>query len=253
MYKIPATTLFMGKNLVFMPECHSTNTFALGLCQQATPPTDGTVVITASQTAGRGQRGNSWITEPGKNLTLSIILKTQFLGIKDQFYLNIFTSLAVLDYLAARNCPRVNIKWPNDVYAGNRKICGILVENQVLGNKLSNSVVGIGLNINQQHFESESATSLSLETGGDYDLQSELETLLGALEARYLVLRQQNLQGLMKDYLDTMYWLNETHTFHANGVNFEGKITGVDTRGRLIIKERGEEKTFDVREVSYVR
>ncbi|MBA4054496.1 MAG: biotin--[acetyl-CoA-carboxylase] ligase, partial [Marivirga sp.] len=210
MYKIPASTLFLGKNLVFMPECHSTNTFALELCQQAPPPADGTVVITANQTAGRGQRGNSWFVEPGKNLTFSIILRTHFLAIKDQFYLNIFISLAVYDYLIHKQCPQPRIKWPNDIYTGDKKICGILIENQVLGNKLTNTIIGIGLNINQNRFEMDKATSLSQVWNTEFALQDELDTLLGIIEARYFLLKQNDFTELMSNYLDAMYWLNET-------------------------------------------
>jgi BirA family transcriptional regulator, biotin operon repressor / biotin---[acetyl-CoA-carboxylase] ligase len=252
LYKIPASTLFLGKSLVFMPECHSTNTFALELCQQSPLPADGTVVITSNQIAGRGQRGNTWLVEPGRNLTFSIILRTHFLAIKDQFYLNIFISLAVYDYLKHKQCPYPAIKWPNDIYTVNKKICGVLVENQILGNNLTNTVVGVGLNINQDHFEMNQATSLRLVTNSEFRLDEELDLLLGIIEARYLLLRQHHFTVLMKDYLDAMYWLNEVHTFQSNSIEFQGTITGVDPSGKLKIMTSGKENVFDLKQISYV-
>lgn len=254
MYKIPANTLFLGKNLLFMPECHSTNTFALDLCQQSLPIADGTVVITDNQTSGRGQRGNNWEVEPGRNLTFSVILKPTFLAVNLQFYLNIFTSLAIHDYLREKGCLRMAIKWPNDVFINEKKVSGILIENQVHGNLLANTVVGIGLNINQAQFlELKNATSLGLILNREFDLQSELEILLTMLEARYLQLRQGHLSGLMADYLRAMYWINEAHTFGSNGQTFEGIICGVDESGRLKLRINHEEKVFGMKEISYLR
>jgi BirA family transcriptional regulator, biotin operon repressor / biotin---[acetyl-CoA-carboxylase] ligase len=190
--------------------------------------------------------------EPGKNLTFSIILRTTFLPINRQFYLNIFTSLAIRDYLHDKACPELSIKWPNDVYAGTKKIGGILVENQILGNKLLNSVVGIGLNMNQQRFEWNNATALTLITEMEFELQAELEALLAIIEARYLQLKQNHFDQLMRDYLNAMYWLNEIRTFQSKGSYFDGKITGVNEAGQLIILTMGEEKSFGVKEISYV-
>lgn len=253
MYKIPAKTLFMGKNLVFMPNCHSTNTFAWELCQESTPAAEGTVVITDSQGEGRGQRGKSWITEPGKNFTFSLILTPGFLAINDQFYLNIFVALAIEDYLRQKGCTDVRIKWPNDVYAGEKKICGILIENQLRGNQLASTVIGIGLNINQRRFEVESATSLGLVLDREFSLEEELEILLGRIEARFLQLRHGELGRLKEDYLRSMYWLNEMHTFRSNGRDFVGTICGLDQSGRLRVAVGKAEKVFGTREISYIR
>jgi len=253
LYKIPANTLFLGKNVVFMPECHSTNTLALQLCQQSLSMAEGTVVITDNQTAGRGQRGNTWLAEPGKNLTFSIILKPTILAVSDQFYLNIFTSLAIYDYLYEKGCSPIRIKWPNDIYINEKKVCGILIENQVLGNLLSSTVIGIGLNINQQQFEMDAATSLRLALDREFELQRELEILLALIEARYLQLRQKNRAKLMEDYLRVIYWLNEAHTFSSDGDYFEGTICGIDPSGKLRVKIDEAEKAFGMKEISYVR
>ncbi|MBL0739774.1 biotin--[acetyl-CoA-carboxylase] ligase [Chryseolinea lacunae] len=250
MYKIPANTLFLGKNLVFVPECHSTNTLALQLCQTSSAP-EGTLVITLNQTAGRGQRGNTWEAEPGKNFTFSLVFKPATLALKDQFYLNIFTSLALHDYLVGKNAPSPFVKWPNDLYTGSKKVCGILVESQISGNSFSSVVVGIGFNINQQKFATDTATSLAVALGRTFDLQTELEILLSHIEARYLQLREGKLNTLLADYMKVLYGLHKPMLFTTGEETHEGAIVGIDDSGRLRVMMGQTERTFGVKEVSY--
>lgn len=250
MYKIPANTVFMGKNLVFMPECHSTNDLALQLCQQQ-KASEGAVIITANQTAGRGQRGNTWYVEPGKNLTFSVILKPTFLAIKDQFYLNIITALSIYDYLIEKKDATIRIKWPNDMMVNSKKIAGILIENQVQGNSFSSAVVGIGLNMNQEAFNISTATSLHQISHQVYDLNVELDHILHKLEIRYLQLKSGKENTLLADYLNVMYWRHELHTFVANDQSFEGTIVGLDDLGRLKISTPQGERVFGMKEIQY--
>jgi BirA family transcriptional regulator, biotin operon repressor / biotin---[acetyl-CoA-carboxylase] ligase len=251
LYKILANTLFIGKKLIFMPECHSTNSLALELCQQSQVP-EGTLVITDRQTAGRGQRGNTWESQPGMNLTCSVILKPTFLAIKDQFLLSIATSLAIRDYLAATCSDPVSIKWPNDILVKQFKISGTLIENQLMGEQFSYAVIGIGLNVNQRMFTIPMATSLSLIAGKDFDLQDVLLGLLSHLESRYLQLRQGRAQHLKEDYLKYLYRFNEHHTFQSGDDQFGGKILGIDDQGRLRVLIHDQEKDFGVKEISFV-
>jgi BirA family transcriptional regulator, biotin operon repressor / biotin---[acetyl-CoA-carboxylase] ligase len=250
LYKIPATTLFLGKKLIFMPECHSTNDLMLLLCQQEPAP-EGTVIITVNQTAGRGQRGNRWETEPGKNLTFSLLLKPAFLAIQKQFYLNIFVSLGIRDYLTEQSRQKVHIKWPNDILINEKKICGILIENQIQGNSLVNSVVGIGLNVNQQLFTIDTATSLLLITGRTFDLSQSLDALMHFLEIRYLQLRGSKFELLKRDYLDSLFRLHEPHQFSDQHGRFEGIITGIDDIGRLTIQREQLVISYDLKEIWY--
>jgi len=253
LYKIPANTLFIGKNLVFVPECHSTNTLALQLCQQPSTP-EGTLVITNNQTAGRGQRGNSWEAAPGSNLTFSLILKPGFLLVKDQFFLNIITALAVHDYLVIKKITNSHIKWPNDIIAAGRKVCGILIENQLQGNRFSNSIAGMGINVNQEQFGVSTATSLHQITGSRYVLEDELQVLLPCIEARYMQLRQNQLEKLRQDYLKVLYWKDEQHLFEAQEKNFIGTITGLDESGKLQVqRDDGAIQVFDLKEIRYVQ
>ena len=250
MYKIPASTLFLGKNLLFMPECHSTNSWALELCQQSCPP-EGTLLITNRQISGRGQRGNSWEAEPGMNLTFSLILKPTFLAIKDQFMLSIMISVAIRSYLARLLRKSVQIKWPNDILVNEFKIGGILIENQLSGSVLNYSVVGIGLNINQVNFASPAATSVSLIQGSAHDLQSVLDGILTAIEARYLQLRQNNLVQLRDEYLAHLYRIHVPSSFVVGSQQFDGEILGVDEHGRLQVLIQEEVKIFDTKEIAF--
>lgn len=254
MYKIPANSLFMGKQLVFMPECHSTNTLALERCQQEPYPSEGTIIITDNQHAGRGQRGNIWYAAPGENLTFSIILKPTFLAIADQFFLNVITALAVADFLMADGCKEVAVKWPNDVYLNGRKVCGILIESQIRANQMLWSVIGIGLNINQKRFTVSTATSLSVEQEKDYILDDVFGQLVPYIEARYLQLRRLATQELMAEYERRLYWAKELHEFDSpvHG-RFEGSISGIDHFGRLRIKVNSNELTFNLKEISFIR
>jgi BirA family transcriptional regulator, biotin operon repressor / biotin---[acetyl-CoA-carboxylase] ligase len=251
LYKIPANTLFSGKNVFFVPECHSTNSLALEFAQNADTP-EGSVVITHNQTAGRGQRGNSWVTEPGKNLTLSIILKPGFLPVMDQFQLNIMTSLAVHDLLHTKGARQISIKWPNDILASGKKICGILIENQLQGATISSSVVGIGLNINQENFTNPSATSLKIIRNATWELQPMFENLMEFLEGRYLQLRNR-ASAMHEEYLNHLYWRGEVRTFVSGNVEFEGTITGINPLGKLEVSTNSGLRTFDIKEITYIR
>lgn len=249
MYKIPANTLFIGKQLVFVPECHSTNTLALEMASDAP---EGTVVITPNQTAGRGQRGSRWEAETGMNLTFSVILKPNFLRVEDQFLLNMVVSLAVRDVLMEKTYQPVHIKWPNDILVHGRKISGILIENQLQGGRFSVSVAGIGFNLNQRKFQSPNATSLVSVTGGTEAPEQTLHQLLSYLETRYLQLRNRAVDQLKTHYLEALYWRDERHRFRSSGGEFEGVIQGIDPWGRLEVDRDGARAYFDIKEIQFI-
>lgn len=251
MYKIPANTLFLGKNLVYVPQCHSTNTLAIELSQKA-GTAEGSLIITDHQTAGRGQRGNSWEAAQGENLTFSLILKPDFLQAQNQFQLNQAFSLGIVDYVKDRLQYEVKVKWPNDVLVNGKKVCGILFENQVSGNELRLAIVGIGLNINQESFGHPMARSLYSFSHHKYQLQQELELLLHHLEARYLMLKHGHYETLKKEYLHHLYRIGETHRFSNQDAEFDGIIRGVDEVGRLRIEVEGDEQVFGAKQVAFL-
>lgn len=235
-----------------MPECHSTNTLAHELSERSSLE-DGAVVITDNQTAGRGQRGNQWNSKAGDNLTFSIFLKPAFLLAKDQFFLNIITSLAIHDLLLDKANAGVKIKWPNDILMNGKKLCGILIENQIRGPQVSSSIVGIGLNVNQTDFSLPNATSVLLSSGKSFDLSNMLNDLLLKFEIRYLQLKQNRAHLLKEEYLSNLYWLNEVHLFASQGTPFEGTIKEIDVFGRLGISTPSGNRYFDIKEISFLQ
>jgi BirA family transcriptional regulator, biotin operon repressor / biotin---[acetyl-CoA-carboxylase] ligase len=249
LYKIPANTLFVGKKLVYVPECHSTNTLAAELSQRGSV-VEGTLVITSNQFGGRGQRGNLWISEPGKNLTFSLILKPTFLKPDQQFRLTQVVSLAVADYVSGK-IRGVKIKWPNDVLINSKKTCGILIENSISSEQIQTSVIGVGYNVNQLEFAGNKGTSLKNETGLDFDLQTELNDLLHCIEVRYLQLREGKLEKLSDDYLNNLYRKGERHSFKIGQTQKQGVIEGVDQRGRLVVSFDDLKQEFDLKEISF--
>ncbi len=251
MYKIPANTLFLGKNLVFVPECHSTNTLLMELAQK-TQSIEGTLIITANQTKGRGQRGNGWETEPGVNFTMSLLLRPTFLMAKDQFQLTQAISLGIADYLSERLTKSISIKWPNDILVGNKKITGILIENTLSGDYIQQSIIGIGLNVNQTTFKVPTATSMLLEKGNTFQLQDELGLLLVHIEKRYLQLRAGKKVDLNEEYLKQLYWKGEARKFSANEKILVGKIEGVDSIGRLLVRHGDKVDSFGLKEIAFV-
>ncbi len=242
----------MGHSLVFMPECHSTNDEASRLIQN-TNVIEGTVVITNNQIAGRGQRGNTWLSAVGKNLTFSILIIPSFILVKDQFYLNVAFSLGLADYLKAALKTEVRIKWPNDILIGDKKICGILIENHIHGQHIQHSIVGIGLNVNQEGFAILTATSMSLQRNNGFLLEEVLHDLLGYLETRYLQLRAGQVAALIREYHSSLYWIGEHHVFKNQEDVFEGKISGVDASGRLVIIAKGLPRHFEVKQIQFLK
>jgi BirA family biotin operon repressor/biotin-[acetyl-CoA-carboxylase] ligase len=210
-------------------------------------------VITNHQTSGRGQRGSTWLSEPGKNLTFSLVIKPNFLAALDQFSLNMAFSLGLVDYLRNSLTAEVMIKWPNDILVNSQKICGILIENHIQGQGIQHSIVGIGLNVNQNKSLVSHATSMKLQTDKTFLLEDVLPELLGYLEIRYLQLRSGNMEELAADYLATFYWKGERHMFKKADEIFEGEITGIDSVGKLKINVDGTTEYFNVKEVQFLK
>lgn len=154
---------------------------ALGLSAE-----NGTVVTAYAQSAGRGQRGNSWESEPGKNITLSILWKPQTVQASEQFILSEAVALAVADTVDEVSPTPAEVKWPNDIYVGNRKICGILIENSLQGRSISRTIAGVGLNVNQTVFLSDAPNpvSLAMLTGGELDRDKIQTGLIAHLRER---------------------------------------------------------------------
>ena len=142
-------SFFTGKFLIHLPSVGSTNDYAKSY-MAITSPIDGTVILADEQLAGRGQSGNSWISQSNENLTFSLIYHTSFLNATEQFYLNMAVCLGIWSMVNRHEEKDITIKWPNDIYVKDKKIAGILIENTISGMQLKYSVIGIGLNVNHQ-------------------------------------------------------------------------------------------------------
>lgn len=253
MYKIYPKTLFTGQIIKYLPSCQSTNDEAATLIVRD-DPNEGTIIVTDYQTAGRGQRGNAWKAQPGQNLTFSLILKPTFLRATDQFWLNMAISLGITDTLHSLIGDALRIKWPNDIYVGDQKLGGILIENTLHGYGIAWSVAGMGLNVNQTDFPYPTATSIQQQAPlpNGYDLTGLLQSLCERLEQRYLQLRSGQRDNLKTDYLQLLYRYQSAHPFESEGRVFEGTIVGVDPSGRLSINEAGQVRHFGFKEVSFL-
>ncbi|MFH2094649.1 MAG: biotin--[acetyl-CoA-carboxylase] ligase [Bacteroidota bacterium] len=247
-------TKFFGHNLIRLKSVDSTNKYAIELIPKI-DPIEGAVVWALEQESGRGRNNNIWESEVGKNLTFSIILYPEFLNIQDQFYLSKAISLGVRDYISLYS-DEVKIKWPNDIYVGDRKISGILIENSVINEKIISCVVGIGLNVNQTVFKSTAPnpTSLKLILKNDLDLNESLENICACLESRYMQLQNEDYEKLDKDYQLSMYRINEIHSYNHDGTIFQAKLISVNVDGSLVLeKEDGTLTAFDLNELNFIQ
>ncbi|WP_161888933.1 biotin--[acetyl-CoA-carboxylase] ligase [Pontibacter russatus] len=244
-------TLFVGQQLYFLPVCGSTNAEA-HLLLIKNEATEGCTIVAGHQTQGRGQRGNTWEAEPGKNVTLSVILFPSFLAARRQFYLNMAVSLAALDLLREQGLTGAQVKWPNDLYFQDKKLGGILIENSVNGHRLQHSIVGIGLNVNQLRFESPTATSMACAAGAALEVETVTVRLLELLEKRYLQLRSGQASELRHAYLQALYRYQEVHAYSIDGRQVRAQLVGVDEEGRLALEIGNRLRYFGFKEVSYI-
>lgn len=253
MYNSIYDTLIIGKKVVYLPSCHSTNDIAAELVRKDASM-EGAVVITDEQTKGRGQRGTTWVTQPRMNLTMSVILTPIFLPIPDQFLISQAMALGISSYLSNYS-DKVKIKWPNDIYLGNKKVCGTLIENGIQGSRLASSVVGMGININQTDFSNTRATSLAKETGQDFILADEFYQLVHHLDAWYLKLKStKNNQEIRQAYLDNLFGYKQLCLFRYENEIVSGMVTGITDYGKLCVRfeNRSEIKELDLKDVEWV-
>jgi BirA family transcriptional regulator, biotin operon repressor / biotin---[acetyl-CoA-carboxylase] ligase len=216
-----------------------------------------TVVVAKQQTNGRGQLAQKWISEPHKNLTFSVFLKFKDLQITENKYLNFAISLAIHEVLLSKKIiKKTTIKWPNDLLSGNKKICGTLIENTFSGNHIKNSIIGIGLNVNQELFPEfkPNATSLKLETGLEFNLNTLLNEILIAFQNKLNLLKTKQFELLEEGYLKVLYKKNIPSMFkNSSGDIFMGIITGISNNGKLQIQlEDDAIKEFGIKEVSFL-
>lgn len=234
----------------------STNTFLKELCHK-NEVENFTVVITDNQTNGRGQMQSVWESERGKNLMFSVLIRFSGLRLEQQFYISKAISLAIYDCLQMFLDVKINIKWPNDILAEQSKICGVLIENSVKKATIHQSIVGIGLNVNQEEFINlPNATSMKLISGIDYDLNSLLEQIVSSIKKYISILSNQEFVLIDNLYLERLYKMNVPTMFknHLTNKIFMGKIVGVSDQGQLKVELEDETiSQFNLKEIEFLK
>lgn len=212
------------------------------------------IVWAELQSAGRGQRGHSWHSTKGENLTFSMLLEPTFLPVTEQFLLSEIVALALVRTLAEYGI-ECRIKWTNDIYAGDNKIVGILIEHALSGDKLSRTIVGVGLNVNQEAFPSDlpNPTSMFVERGVKFERREVLKRIVANIAVLYSELEQGRKAEIERLYIDTMYHLGEAHTYaYPNGERFTATIRGVRHSGELCLEHTdGVVREYAFKEVEF--
>lgn len=243
----------IGQFIKKIQRTDSTNNYATGQVYE-NEVEEGTVFLAYDQTAGRGHFANKWESEAGRNLTFSIFLRPDFLPMHKSYLLSKVVCLG-LESSLCRLIDDVKIKWPNDIYVDDRKICGILIENGIMNGKIKQSIIGIGLNVNQERFYSDAPNPVSLKmiTEKIFDLDSLLADLLQSIDYFYKKLIDGEFDYLDQEFLKRLYRLEEWHSFKDEKHYYTGKIIGVNKIGQLKIQEKdGLIHEYHFKEVAYL-
>ncbi len=212
------------------------------------------VVWADIQSAGRGQRGHTWLSDEGLNLTFSVVLTPRFLPVTEQFLISEVVALALVDTLADYDIA-CRIKWTNDIYAQDSKIVGVLIEHALAGNCLIRTIVGVGINVNQRTFASElpNPASMASLTGREFCREEVLNTFITHLKALYAILEHGDKEHIESRYRTTMYHLDERHTYaYPTGERFDAILRGVRPSGELCLEhDDGTIREYAFKEVEF--
>lgn len=225
------------KNCLYLKETNSTNALLWSESRKRHLQ-DGFTIFTNFQSDGKGQSGNSWESERGKNILASMLLHPVEILIEEQFVISQIISLAIKNVLA-KYTDNISIKWPNDIYWKDKKIAGILIENTLHGNKIKDSIIGFGLNVNQLQFISNAPNPISLKqiTGHWYIRKF----LLKKIRTQFLQLYTElDRVQIRESYLESLYHKDGFHQFRTGGSLFEAEIHDVCSDGRLILKTKDQ-------------
>jgi BirA family biotin operon repressor/biotin-[acetyl-CoA-carboxylase] ligase len=239
MSKKPAKNLFEDKTNVYVTECLSTNDFLIQLLLK-NKIKEGSMVRADFQTKGKGQRNNSWESKRGKNLLFSFVLFPE-IKLSDQFLLHIITSLSIYNVLKKIGLSNIKIKWPNDIYINKKKICGILIESQIFKKKIKRSVIGVGININQNHFGDINATSVFKEVNKKMDRSEILSLFKSSFKKEYFKINTAKKIS----YKEKLYGYNELLNYKSLNKRFLGKIVDVKDDGKISLMVNDKIKDFE--------
>jgi len=206
-----------------------------------------TTIYSLSQSQGRGNRGTTWQSEEGKNLTFSVLVSDNFVGMTP-FDLNQIVSVAMVEWLKKDLKIQAKIKWPNDILSVQKKLAGILIENTYLKNQLTHSIIGIGLNVNQEEFVNlPQAISLKNITGKSFNLEELLLQFLSHLDNAL-----KNREKTVKKYLLHFYKYEQQMNFEINDEIINATVKGVTQNGELLLEKEGQLTAYDLKQVRWV-
>lgn len=240
--------------LLRIAETDSTNNYLKAYCLKHSVK-EFTTVVAGFQTSGRGQRGNSWESERGKNLLFSVVCFPHFLPARHQFSLSQAVSLSIREELSTY-ADDICIKWPNDIYWKDKKICGILIENDLTGKFISQSVAGIGINVNQKSFSSPAPNPVSLWqiTGKEYPLMELLAGILQRMKNYYRMLEAGEYTTISQRYAQVLFRKKGFHLYKDEKGEFLAEIVCIEEDGRLVLQtETREKRSYLFKEVEYIR
>lgn len=244
--------LFFGHTIKEIDVVDSTNNYLIRK-SRTNILYEGEVVFAHYQTEGKGQRETVWESLPGKNLMFSIYTTPTFLTHKTFFLISKAIAIAVKKTVE-NICYNENIevKWPNDIYVNNKKIGGILIENQYKGDEIKQSIIGVGLNVNQLLFDNKNATSLRLTTSKNFNVKDVLLQILQNFEKYYLELKQNKINNIDSIYLDSLMNYELEKTYKINNQKIKGTITDVKNNGILVLETKNKTFKLQFKEIEYI-
>lgn len=246
-----------SERLLILPEAESTNNVLMGLAKADSSLPELYCVVALNQTAGRGQRGNSWLVSPGQNLTYSVLIRLESVSASAQYVVSELVAVTVVTALRSylgRDKDKLQIKWPNDIYFGDKKLAGILIEHSITGAKIDYSVAGIGLNVNETDFHEDLPNPISLRqiTGEKYELKNVHALLMANLSERIEEVMLGHYSKIHKEYMSMLYRRDGVHTYHDEHGTFFATIEDVLPSGHLVLRtEEGERREYAFKEVVF--
>ena len=239
--------------LIHLEETDSTINYLQALCKRQEVE-EFTTVVADYQSAGRGQKGNSWEAEADKNLLFSFVLYPTFLEANRQFLLSQVISLAIKEELESY-ADGFSIKWPNDIYWREKKICGMLIENDLTGRFISQSIAGVGININQERFLSPAPNPVSLRmiTRREHGIQAIAESVMKRIVDYYAALRSGKESFIAERYREALFRNKGLHPYRDGNGRFLARLARIEPGGRLILEdEKRKERGYMFKEVEYI-
>lgn len=242
----------IGNKITYLKSVDSTNNYLKNKLS-INKPEEGLLVFAQAQLSGRGQRENSWESRAGENLLLSFIVYPTFIKAENQFILSKTISLAIVD-LISQYTNNAIIKWPNDIYVGNKKIAGVLIENTIKSSEISSSIIGIGININQKCFSNKipNPVSLTMLTKKTHNINELLLSFIEKLNTWYNKLLLGETKKIDNLYINKLFRYEQKHDYIIEDKTVKAKIKGVNQDGKLMVEtECGDLKTFAFKEIKY--